>query len=127
MMRKHKYGRVIRRFVTPPALPTIIGPGTANRAEHVPPKNPGANVDESHLGDLVINARLTIIKAVHLPPDARVEKPFHQIRAVDTQRVLQILIWSCTIAVDGNTKTVDPNFGHRFSSCVLLTCQFSSL
>src|SRR5204862_7580197 len=43
VMCQHEDGRVIRRLVAPPALPAVVGPGAANAAGHVAPKNPGAN------------------------------------------------------------------------------------
>ena len=47
----------------------------------------------------VIDSSLAILMTVHLPPCPRVEKPVHQFRAVDAQRILQILIRPRTVAV----------------------------
>src|SRR6266550_5474990 len=40
VMRKHKYGTVVRRVLSPPAAPGVIGPGATNRAEHIAPHDP---------------------------------------------------------------------------------------
>jgi hypothetical protein len=40
---EHEHGHVVRRLVAPPALPALVGPGAAHRAEHVAPHDPGAH------------------------------------------------------------------------------------
>src|SRR6266849_3484517 len=37
VMRQHEDGRVIRRFVAPPAFPAVVRPGAPDRTEHLPP------------------------------------------------------------------------------------------
>src|SRR5947208_14820225 len=55
VMSQDENGHVVRRVVTPPALPVQIGPRTANRSEHVPPQNPRSDVPESPRGKIVVD------------------------------------------------------------------------
>ena len=47
VMRQHEDGGVIRRLVSPPALPAVVRPGAPDRTEHVAPQNPGSDVVEA--------------------------------------------------------------------------------
>src|ERR1700736_2336952 len=68
VMRQHEDGRVIRRLVAPPALPTMVGPRAAHRTEHVAPKNPGTDSGKALLRNFVVDPRLSIVLAVHPAP-----------------------------------------------------------
>src|SRR6266403_899948 len=70
MMRQHEDGRVIRRLVAPPALPAVVRPRAPDWTEHVAPENPGTDSGEALLRDSVVDSRLPIGMAVHLPPHA---------------------------------------------------------
>jgi hypothetical protein len=70
----HLYGRarvmsqdeswnVIRWVVPPPAFPVHVGPGTANRSEHVSSENPGANILEAPRSEVVIDPRCATVGA----------------------------------------------------------------
>src|ERR1700683_2942787 len=83
IMRQHEDGRVVRRLLPPPALPAVIRPRPSDRTEHVASENPGPDSAEAFLRNCVVDARLAIRMAVHLPPDTRVKKPVHQLRAAD--------------------------------------------
>src|ERR1700687_6168952 len=74
---QHKDGRVIRRLVAPPALPTVVRPRAPYRTEHVAPKNPGTDSRKALLRNSVVYSRLSIIIAVHPSPYAGVEEPLH--------------------------------------------------
>src|SRR5438034_7405658 len=100
VMRQHEHGRVIRRLVAPPALPAVVRPRAAHWNEHVAPKNPGTDSGKALLSNSVVDSRLSIVMAVHLPPHARVEEPLHQLGAPDAQRILEILVRPGTVAVD---------------------------
>ncbi len=58
----------------------------------------------------VVDARLSAFLAVHLPPEARVEEPFHQLGAAHAERILQILVRPGAVAVDGDGETLDAEF-----------------
>src|SRR5712664_1959962 len=98
VMRQHEDGRVIRRLVAPPALPAVVRPRAPDRTEHVAPENPGTDSGKALLRNSVIDPRLSIVIAVHPPPYACVEEPFHQLRAPDAERILEILVRPRTVA-----------------------------
>src|SRR5213079_3329036 len=56
VMRQHKYGAVVRRVLSPPAAPGVVGPGATNRAEHVASHDPGADALPKTRRDIVIDA-----------------------------------------------------------------------
>src|SRR2546428_10121918 len=60
VMRQHEDGRVIRRFVAPPAFPAVVRPRAPDRTEHVSPKNPGADSGKTLLRDPVIASRFSV-------------------------------------------------------------------
>src|ERR1700687_5448030 len=68
VMRQHEDGRVIRRLVAPPALPAVVRPWASDRAEHVAPKNPGADSGKALLRNTVIDSRLSVVMAMHPAP-----------------------------------------------------------
>src|SRR3989441_12079016 len=72
VMRQHEHGRVIRRLVAPPALPAVVRPRAPHWTEHVAPENPGTDSGKALLRDSIVDSRLSIVMAVHLPPHARV-------------------------------------------------------
>src|SRR5258706_457833 len=113
VMRQHEDRRVIRRLVAPPALPALIGPRPADGTEHVAPKDPGADSGKALLRDAVVDSRLALALAVHVAPQARMEKPFHQLRAPDAERILQILIRPGAVAVDGKPEALHAQFRHQ--------------
>src|SRR3977135_3805362 len=111
-MRQHEDGRVIRRLVAPPALPSAVRPRASDRTEHVAPKNPRTDSGKSLLCNSVIDSRLSVVLAVQPPPYACVEEPIHQLRAPDPERILEILVRPSTVAVDGNREALDAEFQH---------------
>src|SRR6266446_4969318 len=112
VMRQHEDGRVIRRLVAPPALPALVRPRAPDRTEHVAPENPGTDSGKALLRNSVVDSRLSIVMAVHLPPHACIEEPLHQLRAPDAERILEILARPGTVAVDGNREALDAEFRH---------------
>src|SRR3989449_837702 len=121
VMRQHEDGRVIRRLVAPPALPALVQPRAADWTEHVAPKNPGTDSGKALLSNSVVDSRLSIGMAVHLPPHARVEEPVHQLGAPDAERILEILVRPGTIAVDGNREALDPESRLWHTLCYLFS------
>src|SRR5262245_31314889 len=100
MVRQDEDRRVIRRLVSPPALPALVRPRAADGPEQVAADDPGAEPRHPLLRDGVVDTRLALLVAVHLPPDARGEEPLEQLRAPDTERVLEILVRAGRVAVD---------------------------
>src|SRR5215467_9259269 len=119
VMRQHEDRSVIGRLVAPPALPALIRPRPAYRTKHVAPENPGTDSSEALLRNAVVDSSFSIVMAVHLPPYAGVEEPFHQLGTFDAQGVLQVLIRTGAIAIDGNGEALDAEFRHDLDSASL--------
>src|SRR5215471_13607604 len=112
VMRQHEDRSVIGRLVAPPALPAFIRPRSAYRAKHIAPENPGTDSGEALFRNAVVDTGFSIAVAVHLPPNAGVEEPFHQLGASDAKGVLKVLIRAGAITVDGNGEALDAEFRH---------------
>ena len=63
VMGQDESGNVIGRTVSPPAFPVQVGPGTANRSEHVSSENPRANIPEAPRSEVVIESRCATVRA----------------------------------------------------------------
>src|SRR5689334_5974739 len=62
---QHKHRRVIGRIVAPPSLPAVVGPGSADRTEHVASQNPGADVLKSARGEAIVEPGGAVPLAEH--------------------------------------------------------------
>src|ERR1700683_808127 len=111
MMRQDEDRRVIGRLIAPPAFPAMVRPGAADGAEHVSAQNPGAEVLEALLGDLIVGSGFSTGLAVHGAKRSRGEEPIHQLGPSDAEGIVLILIWAGAKAVDGDRETLDANFG----------------
>src|SRR3954471_7353656 len=108
---------VVRRLVAPPAFPAFVGPRAAHGTEHVAAEDPGAEVDETLLGHLVVDAGLAAaLVAVHGLEEARREEPFHDFRPAHAERVLQVLLRPGAIAVQRYAEALHADFRHQRSS-----------
>ncbi len=54
VVRQYEGGNMVRRTVTPPAIPLQVQPGSADRAEHVPPQDPRADIPEAARGEIIV-------------------------------------------------------------------------
>src|SRR5712692_11916654 len=63
VMSQDESWNVIGWVVPPPAFPVHVGPGTANRSEHVSSENPGANILEAPRSEVVIDPRCATVGA----------------------------------------------------------------
>ena len=63
VMGQHEHRDVINRIFAPPTAPALIGPGPANRPEHIPAKNPCPDVLKTPSGKVIINACFSAIVA----------------------------------------------------------------
>lgn len=111
VVRQHEYGRVKRRIVTPPALPRLVLPGAAYRAEHVAAHDPSANVLETTFGELVIGVLRAAGFAEHLLERTCMKEPVVDSFAADPERRLETLLRPGTKAViemaNARTFTLD--------------------
>src|SRR5712675_1795429 len=78
---QHEGRHVVRRFVSPPALPALVGPGSAHGPEHVAPENPRADSGKTLLGHAVVDSRLAAFQTVHAAPRAGLEEPLEDLGA----------------------------------------------
>jgi hypothetical protein len=97
---EHEDGRVVRRILTPPALPVLVSPRPADRPEHVAAHDGGADVDVPRTGALVIEARLAALAAVIVAEAAGRKRPLMQRHAALAERVVEILVGAGHVAVD---------------------------
>src|SRR5437879_6141396 len=63
VMSQDESWNVIGWVVPPPAFPVHVGPGTANRSEHVSSENPGADILEAPRSEGVIDPRCATVGA----------------------------------------------------------------
>jgi len=109
---KHEDRSVIRRVVTPPTLPRVVGPWTANRPEHVPAQNPGPDIREPAGRKIIIDARgAAVVSNQPLKRLSRYE-PLVQAPALHTEWICQVLIGAGAVAIQGDGEVANPKFSH---------------
>src|SRR5262249_36306954 len=62
VVRHHDYRAVVWRIPAPPAAPGVIGPGSANRTEHVAAHDPRADALAKSCSDIVVDARRATVR-----------------------------------------------------------------
>src|SRR5262249_18477072 len=97
-------------LLAPPASPALVRPRAAHRAEHVAAQNPSTDAGEALYRHLVIDARFAPFHAMHLAPHSRRDEPFHKLGAANTERILQVLIRSSSVAIDRDAKALHTKF-----------------
>ena len=110
---QHEDRHVVRRARAPPALPAVVGPRPAHRAEHVAAEDPGADAVEAARGVILVDAGRAAFAAVHPAERAGREGPFVQRHAADAERVLEALVGAGAVAVDRHREGGDSDSGHR--------------
>src|SRR5262245_37941852 len=85
MMRQYKNGCVIRRRVSPPALPGIIFPGAANWTEHVSAQNPGTDILEGFGGKVIVDAEGTAGLVMNFTKDLGLYGPGMQLQPANAK------------------------------------------
>src|SRR6185312_15086444 len=113
VVRQHEDRRVVGRVRAPPALPVVIGPGAADRPEHVPAHDPGAHVLEPARGEIIVDTGLAARRAVavHGLECPGAQHPLVQAHPADAHRVLQVLPWPRAVAVDRDREAADAQLG----------------
>src|SRR5579863_10771032 len=115
VMGQHENGNVVRRIFAPPALPSLVRPGTADRPEHVAADDPRADIFETAGGEIIADSGRAAVLPCHPLKSPSVEHPIVQCQPADTERVLTALTWTSTIAINGNCKRVHSDLGHKTS------------
>src|SRR6185437_8995962 len=96
--------RVIRGIVAPPALPRIVRPFAADRAEHVAAEDEGAETFRPGAGEAIVSP--AVLPQHRSKGPGRIE-PVVQLPAALAERMLQTLVRPGPEAVDGHSKTRD--------------------
>src|SRR5690349_1070286 len=107
---------VIRRLVSPPSLPVLVGPRAPHRTEHVPSENPRPHARKSFLRDIVVRAGFPRVLSVHRLPHPGREEPLHQLRASDAERMLEILVGTGGKAIQRHREASYHDFCHADDS-----------
>lgn len=107
------FGPPPMRTSLPLAPPRRVGPGTANRPEHVSPQDPGAHVLEPSRSEFVIDARRAPFGAEQGPLDrARREQPLVKVCAAQAERIREVLPWTRSVTVERDGEALDPDACH---------------
>src|SRR5688572_31275388 len=98
-MREYEHLAVIHRLLAPPALPVLVGPGTAHRAEHVAAHDPRAEIFHAFRRHGIVDAGFAVVLAGdHGAKDPRGKKPSHDFGEVDPERILETLVGTGAVA-----------------------------
>jgi hypothetical protein len=112
VVRQHEHVAMIGRLIAPPAFPTLVRPGAADRAKHVAPQNPGADILKAARGEIIVEpGRAVILAGMHLLKRSGRKHPFMQRHAADAHRVVDALVRTGAIAVGRHAETADHEFG----------------
>src|ERR1700730_6597194 len=111
MVGQDKRRDMVWRFLAPPPFPRVIRPGATHRSEHVPTKNPRANVVHSSSRPLIVDTSRTTLLPVHLLPRPRGEEPLEQFRATHAERIVETLAWPSGVTIKRYSKRADADLG----------------
>jgi len=114
VMRQHKYGTVVRRVLSPPAAPGVIGPRASNRAEHVASHDPGADALPEARRDIVVGAGGAAGFAIDALERAGRDEPVVQRFTTDAEGLLASLERAGAVPIERNRKVVHAHTSHFF-------------
>src|SRR5690606_35484183 len=113
MVRQHEDVAMIGRGFAPPAAPAFIRPRAADRAEHIAPHHPRADIFEAPRGHLLVDAvRAALLVEDHALDGAGREEPFVQLLAPLPERIVEALVRPGAEPVEGEGKAVNAYPGH---------------
>ena len=107
MVGEHEDRHVIGRVVAPPALPAFIRPRPPDRTEHVATQDPSADILETTLREIIVNAGRTPILAEHRPEGLGRKCPLMERHAAFAERIVQALVRTGAITVKGEGEATD--------------------
>jgi hypothetical protein len=115
VVRHHEYRSVERWFVTPPALPFVIAPRTAQRGELVAAHNLGADVVGEVPGEVVVEAA-TPAGVGAVGPARRGARPRKHVAGIGvTERALEALVFTRAETVARDIEILNSEqLGHAF-------------
>jgi hypothetical protein len=95
VIRKHKYGDVVHRVLAPPTPPTLIRPWTTNRPEHIPAKDPRADILETSNSIVIVDTGFPAIVTKHLLlKGSSGHRPSMQRSTANTEWIVDVLVWA---------------------------------
>src|SRR5439155_410770 len=113
MVREDEGRDVIRRVLSPPALPgRIFRPRAGPAPEHVPAHHDRADVRLGFLHHGRAGVDLATLLSFRRSPRLEVEEPSVQPHAADTERVLHALMGAGDVSVERD-RNVEPERSHR--------------
>ena len=90
---------MIRRVVSPPALPLVVGPLSANRAEHVAAENEGAEPKHGPGGEIVVDTFRPAFLSEHPVEVPATDMSLEHLGPTLAERIFETLLRSCAEAV----------------------------
>jgi len=112
VMRQHVDVGVIGRIIAPPAFPCVVRPLAADRAEHVAPHDPGADVLEPAHGEVVVRPFTAALLAEPLLEGLGRKHPFVQRLATFAERTIEALARPRAVAVERDAVRGDAQLSH---------------
>src|SRR5258708_39970789 len=106
MARQHEHRVVVRWLVAPPTFPFLVGPGPADRAEHVAPHDRGADAGVARDHEPLVDALLAALLADHLTAVTGCEDPLVQPRPADNEGVVKALRRPRAVPVDRDREVM---------------------
>jgi hypothetical protein len=108
-MGEHEDGGMERRLLTPPALPLLVGPRSALRAELIASHDLRADARSPGAREGVVDADAPARLALHGVKCAGVHEPPHQPDAGVPEGRLEALVGSGTEAIERDGHVVNAN------------------
>ena len=109
---EHEHRVVVHGIVAPPSVPVVAPrpapPRPAHRTEHVAAHDRGADAGEPRGDRGVVDAGRTAGLSHHLATGAGLEDPLVQPGPPDAERVLEVLVGTGDVAVEGHGHGMDP-------------------
>lgn len=106
---------VVRRIIAPPSLPSVVWPGSSDRSEHVSTNDPRSYIVEAACHKIIVNTSSAAILVYLLLKGACAERPLVQCHTADTKWIVEILMGTGTVAIEGDRKAVDTKPRHKLN------------
>src|SRR5262249_4362714 len=103
---------VIGRLVAPPPLPGLVAPGPANGAKHVAAQDPGAHAGKAAGREFVVDAGGALAGPELFLEGFRRAQPLVHRGPAHPDGLLEALVGSGAIAVDGEGEALNAQPGH---------------
>ncbi len=103
---------VIGRIFAPPTFPLLVGPGAADRAEHVTAEDVRSDIFEAPRREVVVNSRAAAFAAVHLFEGAGGEEPSEDFFSAEAEGRFKGLVGAGAETVEGEREGSDFGFRH---------------